>query len=83
MSHWSEYDDKFPSPECKAAFEKFHPYTRVGCESDEWNTRKRAFVAGWTAQQPYRDELMKIAADLGEPNDPFAAWERVVALREG
>lgn len=25
----------------------------------------------------YKDELMKIAAMLGEPNDPFAAWEKL------
>lgn len=26
------------------------------------------------------DELLKLAADLGEPDDPFAAWEALVAL---
>lgn len=25
----------------------------------------------------YKDELIKISAALGEPNDPFAAWERL------
>ena len=29
----------------------------------------------------YRNELLKIAADLGEPDDPFAAWEALAALR--
>ncbi len=30
--------------------------------------------------RPYREELLKIAADVGEPHDPFAAWEVVQAL---
>jgi hypothetical protein len=30
---------------------------------------------------PYRDELLKLASDLGEPDDPFAAWEAVQALK--
>lgn len=30
----------------------------------------------------YKDELMKIAADLGEPDDPFAAWESIGAMAE-
>jgi hypothetical protein len=34
-----------------------------------------------TALLPYRDELMKIAEDVGEPNDPFAAWEVIDALK--
>lgn len=29
----------------------------------------------------YRDELLKIAADVGEPDDPFAAWEAIAALK--
>lgn len=32
--------------------------------------------------EAYRDELLKIAADLGEPDDPFAAWESVGAMKE-
>jgi hypothetical protein len=30
---------------------------------------------------PYEDELRKIADDLGEPDDPFAAWESIEALK--
>ena len=29
----------------------------------------------------YKDELLKIAADVGEPDDPFAAWEAIAALK--
>lgn len=29
---------------------------------------------------PYRDELLKIAEQVGEPGDPFAAWESIAAL---
>lgn len=32
--------------------------------------------------EAYRDELLKVAADLGEPDDPFAAWESVGAMKE-
>lgn len=31
---------------------------------------------------PYRDELLKIAEDVGEPDDPFAAWETIHALAQ-
>ncbi|MDK4704298.1 hypothetical protein PH562_18745 [Rhizobium sp. CNPSo 4062] len=31
--------------------------------------------------EAYKAELLKIAADLDEPNDPFAAWESVLALK--
>lgn len=31
--------------------------------------------------EAYRDELLKIAADLGEPDDPFAAWESIELLK--
>jgi hypothetical protein len=30
--------------------------------------------------QAYKDELLKIAADVGEEDDPFAAWEAIQAL---
>lgn len=30
--------------------------------------------------QPYHDELLKIAETLGEPDDPFAAWESIEAM---
>jgi hypothetical protein len=30
---------------------------------------------------PYRDELLKIAEDVGEGEDPFSAWEAVAALK--
>ncbi|MCM2441316.1 hypothetical protein HGO34_16460 [Agrobacterium vitis] len=38
-------------------------------------SQKYANLAG------YRDELFKIAAEVGEPGDPFAAWESVAALK--
>ncbi|MGV1803761.1 hypothetical protein ACQZ6A_18000 [Agrobacterium vitis] len=38
-------------------------------------SRKYASLAG------YRDELLKIAAEVGEPGDPFAAWESIAALK--
>ncbi|MCF1472651.1 MULTISPECIES: hypothetical protein [Rhizobium/Agrobacterium group] len=38
-------------------------------------SRKCVSLAG------YRDELLKIAAEVGEPGDPFAAWESVAALK--
>ena len=31
--------------------------------------------------QPFESELRKIAADLGEPEDPFAAWEVLQSLK--
>ncbi|WP_368517455.1 hypothetical protein [Rhizobium sp.] len=34
-----------------------------------------------TPLEAYRDELLKIAADVGEPDDPFAAWEAIAALQ--
>ncbi|BCH58687.1 hypothetical protein RvVAR0630_13110 [Agrobacterium vitis] len=37
-------------------------------------SRKYASLIG------YRDELLKIAAEVGEPGDPFAAWESIAAL---
>lgn len=76
LDHPSLYDDAFPSDDCRKAFEKFNG-SRVGQSAEEWGAAKRAFVAGWSALLPYRDELLKIAADMGEPNDPFAAWERL------
>lgn len=78
VDHWSEYSDDFISPECGKAFREFNG-TRLGQSAHEWNMAKRGFEAAWKLQQPYRDELMKIATDLGEPNDPFAAWERLHA----
>jgi len=44
--------------------------------------------AAWSAQssriaelEPYRDELLKIAEDVGEASDPFSAWEAIHALQ--
>jgi NTP pyrophosphatase (non-canonical NTP hydrolase) len=31
--------------------------------------------------QPFKDELLKIAEDVGEASDPFAAWESIEAMR--
>jgi chromosome segregation ATPase len=31
--------------------------------------------------EAYRVELLRIAQDVGEPNDPFAAWEAIAAIR--
>jgi len=41
----------------------------------------RSIITELQALRPYKEELEKIAADLGEPDDPFAAWEALVALR--
>lgn len=52
--------------------------------SSEQKTKRDA-VDGWQRACSERDaaeaELRKLAADLGEPDDPFAAWEALAAIK--
>jgi hypothetical protein len=40
----------------------------------------RALSAALRERDSYRDELLKLASELGEGDDPFAAWESLASL---
>src|SRR5690606_8454206 len=46
----------------------------------DWQDRAEAAEAEVSRLKPYEDELRKIAADVGESDDPFAAWESIEAI---
>lgn len=54
---------------------------RAAKGESEYTRRWALALAENERLKPFEDELRKIAADLGEPDDPFAAWETVEALR--
>jgi hypothetical protein len=68
-----------------------HVYLHQSCDGVEWRWYFDLFhdctktvsslIAEVKRLQPFEEELQKIADDVGEPNDPFAAWESIEALR--
>lgn len=58
----------------RAAGMKWNSFLKIFNENAELRDRIERL-------EPYKDELEKIAEDLGEAEDPFAAWEAVEALK--
>lgn len=65
------------------------PYPRSSCNACAGNIltglgnqcRMVKAEAAPEPENPYKDELLKIAAMVGEPEDPFAAWEVIGHLQ--
>lgn len=50
--------------------------------TDSFGVASASAAEARTAElEGYRDELFKIAADVGEAADPFAAWEAIAAMK--